>query len=433
MIVSQYTHLCKGNDAFMVYNSLSNSLLTVDDEMFAQLEKAKSDGSEVDESLFDSEELNVLKRKGIITENRYDELLTYKAAVMPIRSLSGNLNLTIATTLDCNYSCFYCFENKQVGANITEEVLDNLLAYIDKRSDLKHLHVTWFGGEPLMQFEKMRYFTSKLHLPDDVMYSSSIITNGYYLNEEVIRSLKEMRIKAIQLTLDGMKVTHNKRKRSKDTDDTFDAVLRNIDKFTELEKEVQLNIRVNLDEINKHEFLELAAFLKQRYPEAKNVQIFPAFIAGTSKEDCRTCDMDRDALATFTQEIALQTGSTEHIYPRNIMSECTARNPNILVIAPDGGLSKCLETVGEKKYEFGKLTEKGLEVTDHSILNRYMYGADPMEDSECTSCDCLPICFGGCPHKRLQNKLEGASFDLCISHKNNMDSYLKQYMAIVEK
>lgn len=187
-----------------------------------------------------------------------------------------------------------------------------------------------------------------------------------------------------------------------------------------------LTIRVNLDEKNKHEFIELSNFIYRRYPEAKNIRVAPAFFTDSGPNDCRTCNLDRNALARFMQNLSKQTGDLSQIYSTNRFNECAARNPNILVVAPNGGLSKCLETVGDPNYEFG-------ELTNQTVLNRYLYGADPMGDDDCKSCSFLPICFGGCPHKRMENKLNNTKFELCSSFKDNIDSYLIQYVSMVNK
>ncbi|MDR0659421.1 MAG: radical SAM protein [Prevotellaceae bacterium] len=149
--------------------------------------------------------------------------------------MQHKLDLTIATTLDCNYSRFYCFEKKQ-KAYITEKVVNNIISRINQKQGLKHLHITWFGGEPLMAYDKIEYFNSKLNLPSSVYYTTNLITNGYYLTKDVILSLRKNKIDAIRLTLDGLKDSHNKRRRCKETKDTFTAVFNNIDTFMEHEK-----------------------------------------------------------------------------------------------------------------------------------------------------------------------------------------------------
>lgn len=51
MKISRYTILFKANETGYVYNTLSNALLKVDEEMYDSLEKARADKLEVVESL----------------------------------------------------------------------------------------------------------------------------------------------------------------------------------------------------------------------------------------------------------------------------------------------------------------------------------------------------------------------------------------------
>jgi uncharacterized protein len=117
--------------------------------------------------------------------------------------------------------------------------------------------------------------------------------------------------------------------------------------------------------------------------------------------------------------------SKDMIYPRNFICECATRNPNTWAIAPNGDLYKCWEIVGNRQYKVGELTKDGIKITNPKQLNRYLYGADSFEDASCQQCFSLPICGGGCPHKRIENKFNNQKYDLCTHFdKNKIDDYL---------
>ena len=42
--------------------------------------------------------------------------------------------------------------------------------------------------------------------------TSDITTNGYLLNEQNIREMKQLNVKSIQITIDGDRESHNKRR-----------------------------------------------------------------------------------------------------------------------------------------------------------------------------------------------------------------------------
>ena len=53
---------------------------------------------------------------------------------------------------------------------------------------------------------------------------------------------------------------------------------------------------------------------------------------------------------------------------------------------------------------------------------------DPLEDANCVKCKYLPICGGGCPIQRIQNKFENGANNPCIYYKGYMLDFLKFYI-----
>jgi uncharacterized protein len=51
-----------------------------------------------------------------------------------------------------------------------------------------------------------------------------------------------------------------------------------------------------------------------------------------------------------------------------------------------------------------------------------MFGFDPFSRQECRECDILPICMGGCPSRRGEQKMPDE--ELCASWKHNLPQML---------
>lgn len=66
---------------------------------------------------------------------------------------------------------------------------------------------------------------------------------------------------------------------------------------------------------------------------------------------------------------------------------------------------------------------------NQTILNRQLYGADTFDDPICSQCKYLPICNGGCPIQRIENKFEGGHNDCCSHYKGFMPDFLKIHIA----
>ena len=59
-----------------------------------------------------------------------------------------------------------------------------------------------------------------------VRYQANIITNGYLLNKEIVKELEDIHVKHIQVTIDGPKDIHDKRRFLKGKQGTFDKIFK---------------------------------------------------------------------------------------------------------------------------------------------------------------------------------------------------------------
>lgn len=68
-------------------------------------------------------------------------------------------------------------------------------------------------------------------------------------------------IKTIQITLDGLEETHNKRRPHIKEKGSFKKIINNLDKLIKLQPDIVVHLRVNVDNENKDEFPQLLKFL----------------------------------------------------------------------------------------------------------------------------------------------------------------------------
>lgn len=55
-----------------------------------------------------------------------------------------------------------------------------------------------------------------------------------------------------------------------------------------------------------------------------------------------------------------------------------------------------------KEKTIGTVKEVSLS---HELLLKYLLKNDPLSDDNCENCSCFPICEGGCPYKRIYQKM----------------------------
>ena len=66
----------------------------------------------------------------------------------------------IFTTLDCNARCFYCFEKRMPGSDMTMETASRAVEYMQEQADGELIKIVWFGGEPLFNFPVIDFITN---------------------------------------------------------------------------------------------------------------------------------------------------------------------------------------------------------------------------------------------------------------------------------
>ncbi len=430
MRISRYAFLIKDQDDYYAYSTLSNSLLDIDKEAYNFLKSIQNSNGKLSEpDDLDETFRKVMIENKILTDSDEDDYLLFKSQIMQLRAQRESMHLTLAPTMDCCFNCHYCFEKVKGGDAMSESVMDAIVKYVSAHKELKSLRVTWFGGEPLMAVDSIWTMYEKLvhALPDSIKYSSNIITSGYHLDNKAVDILRKVKVSSIQVTIDGLKETHNKVKFLSECKDVFGKVIDNIDNASIREPDMSIVIRVNLTLENAHEYPELYKYVLQRFKGRKNVSIVPAFVLDRNSEPSKCQLFTRKAMAEYIFKLtSLNIDSPFIRYPKPYFTECAIRNANAVSFDPEGHAYKCWENIGNKDYAVWKLNEDGIPVdVNIKLLNRHMYGADPFDDPVCAKCTYLPICGGGCPLQRIENKFEGKHNDLCTCYKGNIKDFMK--------
>ncbi len=77
----------------------------------------------------------------------------------------------------------------------------------------KDIHVSWFGGEPLLGYRDILDISKaliELSSTYGIRYHSDMTTNGYLLNSRTLsRLVTECQVQSYQITVDGTKEGHD--------------------------------------------------------------------------------------------------------------------------------------------------------------------------------------------------------------------------------
>ena len=435
MKISKYTFMFDENgQEYYVYNTLSNALMEIDKESYSLLFESRNT-QKLSTADFDEDLWEALCINNIISDNDTDDYLKYKASITNIRKQRTGMHLTLAPTMDCCFRCHYCFEKYKEKKYMTPEIMDQIIKYVTSYPELKNIKITWFGGEPLMAVPQIEEFYDKFRDIWQEPFISNIITTGYHIDKESIRVMQKVGISSVQITLDGMKETHNKVKHLPSGEDVFERILSNIELLNDSAPEINITIRVNLTLENKEEYIPLHKLCLTRFYGRSNITISPAFVLDRGTGDiCRSNNnifFGHIERSKFILNLAKNGINSVFVrYPEPFFNECAIRNEMAIAFDPEGYAYKCWEVLGNKEYAIGKLNDDGI-LTDinQTILNRQLYGADTFDDPICSQCKYLPICNGGCLIQRIENKFEGGHNDCCSHYKGFMPDFLKIHIA----
>jgi len=412
----------------MLYNSLSNRLLTIRSEFESEIQRIKSDPMGYDYSGCFSVFTSLLRSKILIGADEENDLLeSLRKHHHAARDDTSRLALTILVTEDCNFGCPYCYEKNKRSVDMSSETVARLKDFITTFLPLEKLDVTWFGGEPLLRFDIMRDL-SQWFADTCIPFTASIVTNGWGLTEDVTRHLEKMRVRQIQVTLDGSPSIHNARRFHLEHGDSHHVIQANLDRLM-LKAQWRGGLRINyvVDEDNADNFGETCDYWSKRYPGC-DVKLKATFRDKTERGLLLPGCFSREQEVDFSlQQFRQDRENGIALLPRKNGVACLAACRNAFVVGAEGQLYKCLDDVGKKEMEIGSIFTPP-DDWNTEVAERYRVAGDLYESPKCRTCFYLPICTP-CPNIRYRTKYAGQRISPCPPFKHRLPEFLEIFHA----
>ncbi len=416
-----------------LYNSLSNTLLELDEAHYCTLEAISENRRKDAGTGADSGFLALLQKNKVLVGEGEEEriLLSRHYRRQSICFDTSRLGLTLCPTLACNFRCPYCFEqSQQNGTVMSAETVTRLLNFIQGYKAIRQLSLVWYGGEPLMAFNVICDITEKILALDLDFVGASLVTNGYLLDVEKIARLNELKINFIQITLDGPREMHDTRRVLVGGKPTFQRIIDNLATLMNSTYAGSCAIRVNVDKNNVESFHELRSELLEQF-KCKKFTVYAAHVStGLGHAYDHACSLDLREWAAFTLDMHRKGGMVPRggFFPAgDLDSICVATAHHGFVIGPEGELYKCWHDVGKSAMAIGNIREEE-PVTNHVLRAQYCTGTDAYNDATCRDCDVLPICGGGCANMRLRTKQFGEKgLEFCSPYLESLIPCLEAY------
>ena len=151
-------------DEVFLMNTLTDAQLVVSSDVASLLDRWDSvDGQSADPSI--EEAVTVLTENGFLVEDRQADRRRLSEYLTAVKNDTSELNITLLTTLQCNFACDYCFQGDHGDYNKFAEKMSLETAaavgdWIERELDRlrpEQFLLTFFGGEPLLNLPVMYY------------------------------------------------------------------------------------------------------------------------------------------------------------------------------------------------------------------------------------------------------------------------------------
>lgn len=246
----------RDSERYFIVNLLSGSADILTPDEYRRIDELRL-GTRLETGDFIEE----LAEKGYLIEEDAEERLWRQKYLDFLDSReSDEIQIFFVTNYSCNFSCSYCYQDQYANpaGGLSEEIIDSFFRYVVSEFAGRRKYITVFGGEPLLNGERQKslisYFIQKAN---ENSLDLSIVTNGYFL-AGYHPVLSKGRIREIQVTLDGTREMHDRRRHLRGGGSTFDSIVQGIDLF--ISSGITVNLRMVADRENIGNLPELAAF-----------------------------------------------------------------------------------------------------------------------------------------------------------------------------
>lgn len=397
--LSKYNYfLEQENDTIMCINLINKKIFGLDSAKYNFIqEKAKhlDDIRNTNINLF-----NAMYKLGIIVDNEIDELNKIKVEHRKQVYSTDFFRLTIIPTLECNFNCWYCYEEHSSG-RMTLQCMDRIIKYIDQCllvNRISSFQLDWFGGEPLLCFDEVIYPISKIIKEkmnnNAITFSNVITTNGALINEEMVSKFKEINLNNFQITFDGCEEYHNKVKKSKTERNEYTILWNNIFLLCDILDSPSILIRINYTEETLKNIINIIDDIPKKYLQKLEFTFQQVW---QTQENFGHIDIDNIRQEMISAGLKVLSNNLElHSY------KCYADVLSQAVITNEGKVFKCTARDFANEEADGYLLENGTIEWGRVFYDRM--SKTTIENEKCLNCKFLPACWGPCSQKILGYK-----------------------------
>jgi len=345
---------------------------------------------------------------GYFINDDLDENEMLNDKIISIDSDNTTFTIIINPTLNCNFKCWYCYEDHVVKSKMDGEILNSIKRFINKKTQSENIEkivLLFFGGEPLLYYRSIVLpiieYCNECCKQKNISTNIGFTTNGYLLNDSIIEELKKNNVDFFQITLDGGKENHDKVRFISREKGSYNKIISNIIKLAR--KQLNVLVRINYTADNIVSVCDIEKDLSMIEPEFRNfLKINFQRVWQDRDKDKETENMIDNYLDEYTAKYS-NLGFFAGTTPVNhINNSCYANRRNEIVINYDGSLYKCTAREFNDVNKVGILSKDGDLLLDQYKMN--LRNNIRFTKQICQKCKIAPLCGGGCSQRCLETK-----------------------------
>ena len=369
---------------------------------------------------------NDMKKAGMLVNDDKDEAACLRKRIELIDNDPTLFQLHVNPTVDCNFRCWYCYEDHKAGTYMTEDIMERIFKFTDKvlqRKELRHFQLGFFGGEPLLRFDRIakpiiKSIAEKCN-KQDVILSLHFTSNGYLINDNIVNFLSRF-LCGFQITFDGHRPHHDKTRTPTNESGSYDKILYNIQKL--LIAGINVNARINYTGSNlpdAHKIIDDISGITNQRKGHLHVDLQKVWQDTTNWKDVSPY---LNAIISKANSYGVPCHSSDLL--NHVRDSCYGNKKNHILINYNGDAYCCTARDFNNTNRVGYLDTCGDIIWDKPNYMELRMKTR-MNRPSCLKCRIAPICSGGCRQNGMERLKDG---DYCM-YGNNEDR--KDYFVMV--
>ncbi|WP_250277545.1 PapB family radical SAM/SPASM ranthipeptide maturase [[Clostridium] colinum] len=355
------------------------------------------------------------KTKDIFTKDELDNLLkTIKENGLinevvdnKIKDVPNISSITLMLIQGCNLACSYCFGDGGTYNNkglMTEEIAKKSIDFLIKNSTSKKLNVTFFGGEPLLNFSLIKHIISycnDIEKSSDIKFYYNMTTNGTLINDEISKFIIDNKINTM-ISIDGGE-EHNKERVYLNKEPAYNDIINNT---KTLRAKGLLASRPtitpsNLNLIDVFNKLDNLNFNKIPMACADNIMDIVSY-NDYLNENLKLISFFKDLIDNNKYDIAKKINMIHRalvqLNSAKVQKSPCGASINMVAIDINGDIFPCHRFVSSETHKIGNVNF-GI---DRETFIEQLSNEDTKFD-ECNNCTVKMFCRGSCPYENYNN------------------------------